>query len=324
MQQAGPLLYVLLAWWFSTGAILWLVGLPRSTHPFTMGGATVLLAVALCGVAATADDTRVTGAYLAFTAALMVWAWQEVAFLLGYVTGPRRTPCPSDARRWQRAARAFEVVLFHELALLVLFAAVLALTWRQPNQVAAWTFGALWCMRQSSKLNVFLGVRNLNESFLPPHIAYLHSYFRQRPSNRLFPVSILLGTAATAAVWQAALQTGIGRFDETARLLTAALLTLGVLEHWLLVLPLPSEWLWKWGLRAREAQAGTAPAVAQGDSLRQDGTVLVPAAELSHAHLSDAEEHSRRGARAPEGSGRVAPPQLEQRSHRLPGSSAAA
>ena len=47
MQQAGPLLYVLLVWWFSTGAILWLVGLPRSTHPFTMGGATVLLAVAL-------------------------------------------------------------------------------------------------------------------------------------------------------------------------------------------------------------------------------------------------------------------------------------
>lgn len=257
MRHAGPILYTLFAWWFSTGVILWLVGLPRTTHRWTLLWATVMLGVALCGVAASADDTRVTGAYLAFTSALAVWAWQEVAFLLGYVTGPRRTPCPPTARRWRRAARAFEVVLYHELALLVLGAAVLALSWRQPNQTAAWTFGALWCMRQSTKLNVFLGVRNLNESFLPAHLAYVHSYFRQRPMNRLFPVSVIAATAATLAVWQAALQAGNGRFDETALVFAAALLTLGVVEHWFLVVPMPNEWLWRWGLRSRQERQAT-------------------------------------------------------------------
>ena len=28
-------------------------------------------------------------------------------------------------------------------------------------------------MRTSAKLNLFLGVRNLSEEFLPPHLAYL-------------------------------------------------------------------------------------------------------------------------------------------------------
>ena len=32
-------------------------------------------------------------------------------------------------------------------------------------------------MRQSAKLNVFLGVRNLSEEFLPQHLHYLQSYF---------------------------------------------------------------------------------------------------------------------------------------------------
>ena len=88
MRHGWPLLYTVLCWWFSTGVILYLNGLPRATHKWTMAAASVLLGVALCGVAVSASDTRVSGAYLAFTSALMVWAWQEVAFLLGYVTGP--------------------------------------------------------------------------------------------------------------------------------------------------------------------------------------------------------------------------------------------
>ena len=83
MQHGWPALYTLLLWWFSTGLILYLNGLPRATNPWTFASATVLLGIALVGVSVSASDTRVTGAYLAFTAALMVWAWQEIGFLLG-------------------------------------------------------------------------------------------------------------------------------------------------------------------------------------------------------------------------------------------------
>jgi len=251
MQHGWPALYTLLLWWFSTGVILYLNGLPRETHKWTMLSATVLLGVSLLGVAATASDTRVTGAYLAFTAALMIWAWQEVGFLLGYVTGPRRRACPAQARGWRRAGHAVMAILYHELALIVLGAAVLALTWSKPNQVALWTFGALWLMRLSAKLNVFLGVRNLNEQFLPEHLRYMHSYFRQRPSNGLFPISVIAVTALAAAAWHSAVKTSFTAFEVTACSFVAMLFSLALLEHWFMVLPLPSEKLWNWGMRSR-------------------------------------------------------------------------
>ena len=65
----------------------------------------------------------------------------------------------------------------HELAILGTGVAVLWATWGAPNHVGLWTFMILWGMRLSAKLNVFLGVLNLGEPFLPeaPEIpAQLH------------------------------------------------------------------------------------------------------------------------------------------------------
>ena len=53
-----------------------------------------------------------------------------------------------------------------------------ALTRDGANQVGLWTFVILWAMRQSAKLNVFLGVRNLSEEFLPEHLRYLETSLR--------------------------------------------------------------------------------------------------------------------------------------------------
>ena len=259
MQHGWPALYTLLLWWFSTGVILYLNGLPRATHPWTMGAATVLLGVSLLGVAVSAADTRVSGAYLAFTAALMVWAWQEVGFLLGYVTGPRRLACPPGARGWRRVRHAVMAILYHELALLGLGATIVLLTWQQPNQLALWTFAVLWLMRLSAKLNVFLGVRNLNEQFLPEHLRYMHSYFRQRRGNRLFPFSVIAVTGLAGTAWHSAMATGLGAFEATATSFVAMLLSLALLEHWFMVLPLPSERLWDWGMRSRVPPARPSP-----------------------------------------------------------------
>jgi putative photosynthetic complex assembly protein 2 len=244
-----PVAYVLFLWWFSTGLIVYLNRLPRWTHPWTMAGSTVLLGLALVGLVATRDDTRVTGAYLGFTCTLVVWAWQEVAFLLGYVTGPRRLPCPPGAVGWRRAGWALQTLLHHELALLLLGAAVLALSWGGDNPTAVFTFAILWVMRQSAKLNVFLGVRNLGEDFLPAHLKYLHTYFRRAPMNPLFPLSVLASSWLAVLVWQAATAHGVTPFDASALTFAATLLTLAVLEHWFMVLPLPSQALWQWSLR---------------------------------------------------------------------------
>lgn len=106
-------------------------------------------------------------------------------------------------------------------------------------------------MRLSSKLNLFLGVRNLFESFLPDHLRYLRSYFRRRAMNALFPVSVAGGGIVAVLLWQRALADESSAFIGVQATFLAALMTLAILEHLFLVLPLPSAALWQWGLRSR-------------------------------------------------------------------------
>jgi putative photosynthetic complex assembly protein 2 len=147
-------------------------------------------------------------------------------------------------------------VLHHELALIMLGVAVLAATWQQPNQTGWWTFLVLWVMRQSAKLNVFLGVRNLNEHFLPPHLDYLPSYFARRRMNALLPASVLASTLVAVPLWQGALATGASAFELSSLALPAALLSLAILEHLLLVLPLNADALWRWALGTDRVSRG--------------------------------------------------------------------
>ena len=101
-QYALPILFTLFVWWFSTGVILYLGRLPQTSFKWTMLGFTLLLGCALAGLSISASRTTVASAYCAFTCAVLVWSWQEVAFLLGYVTGARRSECPVDSHGWRR------------------------------------------------------------------------------------------------------------------------------------------------------------------------------------------------------------------------------
>ena len=241
----APVLFTLLFWWVGTAVILVLDRLPRHTFRWSFGGASVMLVGVLAGLASTRNDTSESGAYWAFSFAMGVWAWQEMAFLMGFITGPRREACPAGARGWQRLGYALGVILHHEFALLLLGVAIAGLTWQGSNHVGLWTFAVLWLMRLSAKLNVYLGVRNLGESFLPEHLRYLGSYFRKRPMNALFPVSIIGASWLAAWVWGGGLDAGGGAFEAAASALIGSLIVLAVLEHALMVLPLTPETLWR-------------------------------------------------------------------------------
>lgn len=254
-----PLLFSVFIWWFSTGVILYLDGLPARTFKWTMLGTTVVSALALWGLSVSSRGTGVDDAYCAFTCAILIWAWQEMGFLLGYVTGPHRAPCPPRLTGWPRTRLALRAVAHHELALVALALAVWAVSRDAPNQTGWWTFLVLWTMRQSAKLNVFLGVRNLNESFLPPHLRYLESYFCRKPMNALLPVSVMVATVFVVPLWQACLAPGASAFAVAQYGLVASLLSLAILEHLFLVLPLPSERLWSWGMKSHQAASAAPP-----------------------------------------------------------------
>ena len=250
----APALYALFVWWFSTGVIILLDNLPRWTFRWSMLGGSLVAATSLYRLWEGSVDTSTTGAYAAFTYGLLVWGWHEMSFFMGYVTGPRRTACPADATGWRRFSYGVAACLYHELAILLTAGLVLAATWGAPNHVGLWTFMALWGARQSAKLNVFLGVLNLNEQFVPPHLAFLSSYMTQRPMNLLFPISVTLGTVLVAWMVQKAAAAGISAPDAAGLTFVAVMLGLAVLEHWFLVLPLPFARLWSWALSLRRVR----------------------------------------------------------------------
>ncbi len=254
-----PLGLAVFVWWLSTGVVLLLDGLPRRTFRMSLGGLTLLGLAAMVCLTRTAQHATVTSACAAFLCALLVWAWIELSFLTGWITGPSKQAARPGARGVARFSQAVSAIAWHELAIALLAISVFALTWDAPNPVAAWTFLVLWVMRTSAKLNLFLGVRNTNEDWLPPHLAYLGSYFRRRPFNALFPLSVSGGTVGVGWLLHEALQPGLPAHLSTGLLLTAALLGLAVLEHWLLVLPLPSTWLWRWAMRPRHGSTADAP-----------------------------------------------------------------
>ena len=241
--------FAIFTWWFSTGLVLLLDNLPRTTFRWSLLLSSVLALAALVGIAHTAQQTTLAGAYCAFTCALLVWGWHELTFLTGSITGPRRHALPAGVEGWLRFKAAVQAILWHELAILASGLVIVGLTWDAPNQVGTATFVLLWVMRISAKLNLFLGVRNLSEDFLPAHLAYMGSYFRRRRMNWLLPVSVLGGSAAVVVLASAALASDATPVAAVGNTLVATLLVLAVVEHLLLVLPLKASALWRWAMR---------------------------------------------------------------------------
>lgn len=256
-----PILFAMFVWWFSTGVVIYLDGLPARTFKWSMLTASVLAVAALVLAVQGASDASRAGAYTAFACGLLIWGWHEMSFLMGYVTGPRKTACAHGCSGIAHFIHGIETLLWHELAIIGTAIALWVLTADQPNQVAFWTFAILMGMRQSAKLNVFLGVRNLNAEFLPPHLDYLKSFLKTKPMNVLFPISITVSTAITTVLIGRAAESVTGSFDSVAYTFLAILMALAVLEHWFLMLPLPAEKLWTWGLASRDAVGSEVAAV---------------------------------------------------------------
>lgn len=248
---ANPWIAALLAlfsWWFSTGAILWVV---RQADTFGTGrGVTLALAplglLGGAGIWVSLTIETYQGAYLAFGSVLLVWGWIELAFLTGQVTGPNTYPCPEEVAPFERFIRAWGTIAYHEMTLVAVLITLLLVSHDAANTIALWTFVILFFARVSAKLNLYFGVPCINTEFIPRPLAHLPSHFRIRSFNWLFPVSITALSFAVACwlerLWSASPGETIG-----FALLTA-ITTLALLEHWLMVVPLPDARLWRWML----------------------------------------------------------------------------
>ena len=244
-----PLLFALMLWFFGTAVVVWLDSRAPSSFrtSFAWAGAAALCALGVVGYTAGIDS--VGAAYASFAAAIVIWGWHELGFLMGFVSGPRRAPCPPDARGWARFRLATATVIHHEIALAATVALLFALSWGQPNQIAPLTFALLFGMRLSAKLNLFLGVPSLSDETFPAHLAYLKTYFKKARCNWLYPFSVVFGAAVTVAAWtaaEAAASSGANSGQAAGYTLIAGLAFLGVVEHVLLALPIRDAMMYRW------------------------------------------------------------------------------
>jgi len=238
--------FAVLCWWFGTGVILWLDRLGSQQQRMGLMAASLLLMLSLWGVYESMQTLNTAYAYLGFASVIVMWGWHELAFLSGWLSGPRRERLSEGAQGWQRWREAMAAIAWHELGLIANFVLLVAMQMGHPNHVALCTFALLWCMRVSAKLNLFLGVPLHGADYLPTHLSYLSSYFRVARPGTWFFISVCFASTVWAwLVWSA----HAGELEVNAGyLLLASLLGLAIVEHMVMVLPWPMQKLWGWAL----------------------------------------------------------------------------
>jgi len=241
--------FAAMCWWFGTGVILWLDRLPPKSFRWSLSGWTILLLLSFWGVFESMQQVSVANAYLGFGSVIVMWGWHELAFLTGWITGPRKVALQQGLTGWARFKQSLDVILYHEIALLINFALLWLIQGDNPNHVALCTFSLLWFMRVSGKLNLYFGVPQNGAQYLPSHLSYLGSYFPARNMTSWFILSFT--TAVGTWLWILS-QTQLGLIEATTGwVLLASLLGLGILEHAMMVLPWPLERLWGWALSTK-------------------------------------------------------------------------
>ena len=241
------------AWWMSTGTILVVVRMAdrrgNGSHlKFTVFSLIILL-LGLWGYRSSLSTSDMSATYIAFFSALAIWGWIELAFLFGVITGPNKQNAPKGLSEWERFLRAWGTVAYHELLLFSVLIWIVSIGWGQENMVGLWTFIILYFARISAKLNLYFGVPRVNTEFIPEKLMHLPSHFRQSDLNQFFPIAVTILTF-TVAYWIECVFFSNVTSEKVGYSLLAALSTLALVEHWLMVVPLPDAKLWRWMLPA--------------------------------------------------------------------------
>ncbi|MEM6833997.1 MAG: putative photosynthetic complex assembly protein PuhE [Sphingomonadales bacterium] len=252
MSLLVPIVFVIFAWWFSTGAVLWLSTRTHGSRANRLKGMLALGGLGILGVVISGyPDLFRTGehaTYLGFLSALAVWALVEFTFLTGIVTGPRIRGCPPGVDSSERFRLAYQAMSHHEYALAATLGLIGIITLPGGHATAFATFFLLWLMRLSAKLTLFSGAPKFASDMMPPTIAHLQSYIRSDRIGPVFWLSMVVSNAVFTAAIIVLVSNGLPKDYELSGVMLTTLLGLGVLEHWFMILPVADSALWRWAL----------------------------------------------------------------------------
>lgn len=247
----------LLVWWLGTGAVFVAARGGSRRRRWAFGAATAMLGVALSVLPSLSARSDLWGALLALGVGFTAWAWVELSFYTGYVTGPSKRVPPPEASLAIRFRHALAACLWHEITIPLLALVVAALS-GDANPWALRIYLTFWVLHEVARINVLIGVPHPFAELLPRHLSHLTPYLEPRRAG--WPILVTLLAHVAGAAWLAWAAVGHG---SPAELLgwaaMAALVSLGWLEHLVLMLPIPLERLWR---RMGMGNSTASPAVA--------------------------------------------------------------
>ncbi|NRA29179.1 MAG: DUF3623 domain-containing protein [Parvularculaceae bacterium] len=254
MTHAAPILTTVFLWWSSTLLILWLANRSERQHAMITGVATCIMLAAMLAAIGLRSNASTAGAYWGFLTGLTIWAWHELIFLVGYVCGPRKAPCPPGLSTRERFWVSTQAILHHELSLAAHGLILALISVNAANAVAGFTFLTLWVLRLLAKLMVFFGAPNIDTDFLPKPIQHLSSYFRTTSHRTASWIGLTLISLMAMALIGAAVSASPGSFDHAYLVMLSTLVGLAFFEVSALVIKIPDRYLWSWALRAPSQQ----------------------------------------------------------------------
>ena len=234
-----------LLWWLMTGLALMSVHQSNALRQPIFLLATILAAAALWGVEANAAQHTIMATVIGFAMGLLIWAWLELSYLMGYITGPVKRPA-RDGITWpERFYNALGTTIYHEVLVVGVVGVVCVLGAGLPNPTIQNTLAVLWLMRWSTKLNLFFGVRHFNSEWLPENMRYITSYLRPGKNSWFILFSTTIAAYCTYLLFFYG-QIAPEQPTALSLFLIAWLAVLAVLEHCFLMVPMGETALWRW------------------------------------------------------------------------------
>ena len=218
---------------------------PPSSRQMIFGLSSVLAVLALMGVETNAATPTLMATIAGFAMALLIWAWLELSYLMGYITGPVKQPAVPSMGLSERFTHALGTTIYHELMVVAVVGLVCLLGAGLPNPTIQNTLAVLWLMRWSTKLNLFLGVKHFNSQWLPDNMRYITTYLKAGKNSWFIVFSTTLAAFFTYLLFFYG-QIAVEPATTLSLFLIGWLAVLAVLEHCFLMVPMGETALWRW------------------------------------------------------------------------------
>jgi len=233
---------VIVAWWLGTGLVLYMQQTIVTIRRPLILTLILVSAASLAAMLVSAQGSQPWQSYLGFFAAISLWGCIELSYYTGMISGVHKRRCPEKCTTGKRFRLALGASIWHEVSVLFVGGVVLALLFGADNPVALYSFLVLWIMRWSAKLNLFFGVPNFNTDWFPKRLAYAHSYIRRAPITLFFPLSVVSACLIAAELISRSMTSEYP--EALITLLPGILLSLAILEHLFMALPIADSELW--------------------------------------------------------------------------------